>query len=139
MDETVIQFWIQVTNFVKDLGVFIHNSFLPSIHSTEVAFKARRMLFMTRRSFAELSVSVFALLYNTLVRPHLEYAMQACLPNLVVNPDCLDEIQRLARRLVKGFHQLSYEERLHRLEIHSLHRGRLGDDLKAVYNAFLED
>ncbi len=70
---------------------------------------------MIRRSYAELSVSAFAFLYNMLVRPHLEYAMQACSLNLVADADCLEQIQRLATRLVTCFRQRPYEERLHRL------------------------
>ncbi len=83
----------QVTNVTKDLGVLMDNSFSFSTHCQEAAFKARRMLFMIRRSFIELSVSSFAALYNTLVRPHLEYAMQACSPNLVADADYLEQIQ----------------------------------------------
>ncbi len=74
----------------------------------------------------------FAALYNTLVRPHLEYAMQACTPNLIADADCLEQIQRLATMLVKGFHQLPYEERLRRLGLHSLRRRRLHGDLIVV-------
>ncbi len=50
---------IQVATVVKDLGVLMDNSFSPSNHCTEAASKARRMLFMIRRSFAVLSVSGF--------------------------------------------------------------------------------
>ncbi len=38
---------------------------------------------MIRRPFAELSVSKFTLLYNTLIQPHREHAVQACSPNWV--------------------------------------------------------
>ncbi len=79
---------------------------------------------------------MFAVLYNTLVRPHLEYAMQACSPNLVADADCLEQIQRLAMRLVKGFRRLSYEERLSRLGLHSLRRRRLRGDLIVIYKMF---
>ncbi len=65
---------IQLANVVEDLGVPMDNSFSPSIHCKEAAFKARRMLFVIRRSFAELWVSTFAPIYNTLAWPHLEYA-----------------------------------------------------------------
>ncbi len=52
----------------------------------------------------ELSVSVFADLYNTLGRPHLEYAIQACSLNLVADADCLEQTQRLALRVARwGF------------------------------------
>ncbi len=40
---------------------------------------------MIRQLFAELSMSKFVPLYNALVRPHLEYAVQACSPNLCAN------------------------------------------------------
>ncbi len=58
---------------------------------------------MIRRSFADLSVSAFAALYNKLVQCHLEYAMQACSPNLAADDDCLERFQRLVTRLVKEF------------------------------------
>ncbi len=48
----------------------------------------------------------------SLVRPHLECAMQACSPNLVSDADCLGQIQWLATSLLKGFRRLSYDEQL---------------------------
>ncbi len=78
----------------------------------------------------------FAALYNTLVRPHLEYAMQACTPNPIADDDCLEQIQRLATRLEKGFRRLPYEERLRWLGLHSLRRRRLRGDLIVVYKLF---
>ncbi len=76
---------IQVTNVVKNLGVLIGNSFSSSIHCKETASKARRMQFMIRRSFAELSVSAFAALYHMLVQLHRECATQPCSTNLVAD------------------------------------------------------
>ncbi len=68
--------FIQAANVVKNLDVLVDNSFSHPIHCKEAASKARRMLFMIRRSFAEISVSAFApLFYNTLVRSHFVYAM----------------------------------------------------------------
>ncbi len=77
---------LQCSSSHRDVEPGMH-PFSTSIHYKEVASKARRMLFMIRRSFAELPVSVFSPLYNTLVRPYLEYAMQACSPNLVADAD----------------------------------------------------
>ncbi len=98
--------------------------------------KARRRLFMIRRSFAELSVSTFTPLYKTLVRLHLEYAMLDWSPNLVADADCLEQIQRLATRLVKGLRQQPYEERLCQVGLHSLNKLRLRGDLIVVYKMF---
>ncbi len=80
-------------------------------------------------SFVELSSSAFPSLYNTLVQPHLEYVMQACSPNLVADADFLEQIQRLATRLLKGVRWLTYEERLRRLGLHFLNMRRLRGDL----------
>ncbi len=93
-------------------------------------------LFIMRRSFAERSVSAFVHLYNTLVWPHLENDMRAYSQNLVADTDCLEQIQRLATRLLKGFHRLPYEERLRQLGLHSLNRCRFRGDLVAAYNMF---
>ncbi len=56
--------------------------------------------FMIRRSFQDLSKSAFIPLYGALVRPHLEYDLSACSPNLVADINHLERIQRLATRLV---------------------------------------
>ncbi len=109
------------------------SSFSPSIPCKKTTSNARRMLFMIRRSFAELSAPAFAAPYNALVRLHLGYAMQACSPNLVADADCLEQIQQLVTRLVKGFRRLPNEERLRRLGLHSLRRRRLRGDLIVLY------
>ncbi len=67
-------------NVVKDPGVLMENSFSPSIECIEPASKARQVMFMVRWSFAELTVSAFAPLYNTLVPP----ARQTLLPTPIV-------------------------------------------------------
>ncbi len=70
------------------------------------------------------------------MRPHLEYGMPACSPNLVADINLLERIQRLATRLVTGMRHLPYEERLQRLSLHSLQRRRLRDDLITAFKIF---
>ncbi len=60
----------------------------------------------------QLFVSTFNSLCNTLVWPHLQHAMQESSQNLIADADCLEQIQRLTIRPIKGFHRLPYEERL---------------------------
>ncbi len=107
----------------------------PSI-AKRLHSNSSRMLLMIRQSSAELLVSAFAALYNTFVRPHLEYAMQACSSNLVADADCLEQIQRLATRRVKGFRRLPYEDRLRRLGLNFLRRRRPRGNLIVVYKMF---
>ncbi len=70
------------------------------------------------------------------MRPHLEYGMPACSPNLVADINHLERIQRLATRLVTAMRHLPCEERLQRLGLHSLQRRRLRDDLITAFKIF---
>ncbi len=92
---------IQVANVANDLGVLIGNSFSYSIHCKEAASKARRMLFIVRRSFAKLSVSSFAHLktrwfcpiLSTLCRP----ARQTSSPTPIVWSESSSRIDEARR------------------------------------------
>ncbi len=52
----------QVTD-IRDLGVPLGTTFTASVHCREAANTARRLLFMVRRSFSELSKTAFTPLY----------------------------------------------------------------------------
>ncbi len=110
--------------------------FSPFAQCTEDSNKAKRLIFMIRRSFQDLSKSASVPLYGALVRPHLEYTMSACLRNLDADTNHLERIQRLATQLVTGMCHLPYEERLQRLGLHSLQRQRLWNDLIADFKMF---
>ncbi len=67
--------------------------FSPSAQCTEAVNKARQLIFMTWPSFQDRSKSAFIPLYGVFVRPHLEYGMPACSPNLVLYKNHLEQIQ----------------------------------------------
>ncbi len=90
---------IPVSKLAKNLGVQTDNMFSRSAQCTEAANNERRLIFMIRRSFQDLSKSAFIALYGALVRPHLEYGIPACSPNLVAGIKHLERIQSLATRL----------------------------------------
>ncbi len=90
---------------------------------------ARRLLFIVRRSFCELSKTAFTPLYCALVRPHLEYAMEANGSTLRADISHLERVEHLATRLVRGLLHVPYEERLHQLYLFSLERRHLRADL----------
>ena len=56
-------------------------------------------------------------LYKSLARPHLEYCVQAWRPYLTRDLEMLEKVQRRAIRMVYGFNDLTYEQRLRRLKI----------------------
>ncbi len=121
---------------VRDLGVPLDKTFTASAHCIEAANTARSFLFMVRRSFCELSKTALTPLYCALVRPHLEYAMEANAPTLRADTNQLERVQRLATRLVRGLRHVPYEERLRQLNLFSLERRRLRADLILAFNIF---
>ncbi len=101
---------IPVSKLVKDLRIQTDTVVSPSAQYTAVANKARRFVFMIRRSFQKFSKSACIPLYEVLVRPHLEYGMPACSLNLVTDINHLERIQRLATKLVTCIRHLTCEE-----------------------------
>ncbi len=122
---------------VNDLGMKVNSAFTLSANVLNVANKARRMLYFIKRSFTCLTKEIFVPLYSGLVRPHLEYAIQANCPYLKKDIYHLERIQRAARRWVKGLRDLSYEERL---KLQSLEKRRIRNDLvlthKIIFHQF---
>ncbi len=118
---------------VRDLGVPLDTAFIGSPQCLEAS---RRLLFMVRTSFCELSKTAFSQLYCALVRPYVEYAMEANAPTPGADINQLDWVQRLATRLVRALRQVPYEERLRQLNLFSLERRRLWADLMLAFKMF---
>lgn len=72
-------------------------------------------------------------LYNSMVRPHLEYAVQVWSPNYRKDIDLLERIQRRATKMIPPLRALSYEGRLRQLNLFMLEEtptGRYDSDLQ---------
>jgi len=91
------------------------------------------VLGMIKRSFSHISTESFKILYNTYVRPHLEYCVQVWNPYLKKDIVCLEKIQRRATKLVHGLNKMPYEQRLEALGLYTLQRRRLRGDLIETY------
>ncbi len=120
---------IKLLDTTKDLDVAVYSKFKPSIHSTQTFKKAGYVLFLVPRSFVTLTPDIYTPMYKTLVRPQLEYAIQALSSFHKKDIDHLTRLQRQATRMVKGCRDLSYEERLGKLKLFSIARRRLKGDL----------
>ncbi len=88
---------------------------------------------MMRRGFAILSPSIFRLLYLAVVRPHLDYVVQASFPYLQKDIKLIERMQWLTTRCVKSFRRLRYPERFHELRLRSMERHFLRATLVTVY------
>ena len=94
---------------------------------------ANRILGMIKRNFDYLDRDMVLQLYKSLVRPHLEYCVQAWRPHLQKDIDLLERVQRRATKLVPKLKYKTYEERLTCLGLTSLETRRLRGDLIEVF------
>ena len=71
---------LESSNIEKDLGVMISDDLKCTSHIDYVVLKASRLLGMLHRSIQSKVKAIILPLYTSLVRPHLEYCVQAWSP-----------------------------------------------------------
>ena len=104
----------------KDIGVIIDCELSFDKHIAEKVNKTTKIVNIIRRSFMYLDEEIFLNLYKALVRPHLEYANQIWAPRLQRQIDSIENVQKRATKLLPGYDNLSYEERLKKLRLPTL-------------------
>ena len=82
---------------------------------------------------ANLSPEMLRILFTAFVRPHLEYAQAVWSPRLIKHIDAIESVQRRATRLVSGYRNKSYEDRLRIINLPSLKIRRKISDMVEVY------
>ena len=127
---------LNVTVSARDLGITIRNDLKTREQTTSVIAKANRVLYTIRRTMSHLTYESGPTLYKSLVRPILEYGNTAWSPLTVDETEKIEQVQRRATRWICRHENLSYPERLQRLDLPSLtHRRRRGD-LIELYKYF---
>ena len=117
----------------KDLGVIFDTDMSFHEHITSKVNKASSILGLIRRSFTFLDCDSFKKLYCAFVRPHLEYGQSVWSPHLKRDIDALENVQIRATKLVDGLSNLTYAERLERLDLPTLAYRRLRGDLIEMF------
>ena len=117
----------------KDLGVTMNANMKVSEQCRIAASKANQVLGMIRRNITYKDKSLIVPLYKAIVRPHLEYCIQARSPYLRKDIDMLEKIQRRATKLIPGLRDLRYEERLKECGLTTLETRRLRGDQIEVF------
>ncbi len=117
----------------KDLGIIIDSKLDFDTHICEKVKKANQMFGLLRRTFEHMDSEVFLPLYKTMVRTHLEYGNAVWHPNKIKHIEQLENVQRRATKQLPGMSNLSYPERLKKLELPTLSYRRLRGDLIETY------
>ena len=86
--------------------------FIDEALVAKVTNQANRIPGMIRRSYEDKSVKNIVQLYTFLVRPRLEYAVQAWRPYKKKYVDQIEKVQRQATRIIRHLYSLLYDQDL---------------------------
>ena len=115
----------------RDLGFIIHQNGKSSAQCHVAAMKANQVLGMIKRNIKWKSMRVMVRLYKALVRPRIEYCVQAWNLNLEKDKILLERVQRRATKMIIGLGNMIYEERLRRTGLTTLEeRRKKGDPIE---------
>lgn len=124
---------LKEVNSEKDLGVVIDNGLSFDEHLAEKVNKANKIVGIIRRTFLTLDESMFKALYTAMVRPHLEYANQVWCPFKKKDIEIIENVQRRATKQIPTLKNMSYEQRLSKLELPTLAYRRIRGDMIETY------
>ena len=117
----------------KDVGVLFDETLKFKKHINNMISKANSRIGMIKRSFSNVSVKIFKLLYKSLIRPILEYCSSIWSPLYKEQIQEIEKVQKRATNLVKQFQYLSYPERLRKLNLTTLIYRRHRTDILQVF------
>ena len=120
----------------KDLGVTIDFELNFEQHISSKVNKANAIMGLIRRSFSFLDSKLFKNLFTAFVRPHLEYAQAVWAPHLKKHVNMIENVQKRATKLVDGFRDIEYSERLRMLNLPTLAYRRSRGDLIEQWKHF---
>ena len=110
----------------KYLGVTMNDNTKVSEQCRIAASKGNQLLGIIRRNIPYKENSLIVPLYKAIVRPHLEYCIQAWNPHLRKDIDMLEKIQRRATKLIPGRGLTTLETRRlrgHQIEVFKILNG----------------
>ena len=117
----------------KDLGVTFDQELKFRSHIRNIVSKANSRIGIIKRSFDELTVENFKILYKTQVRPILEYCSDILFPIFIMDMKEIEKVQKRATKLVKGLSEKPYDERLQTLDLPTMEYRRNRTDMLQVF------
>ena len=95
--------------------------------------RANRLVGLIKRTYENKSKRNIIAIYKSLVRPHLEYCVQAWRPHNQKDIDNLEGVQRRMTKMINGMGEDEYNLRLSKTKLLSLEMRRLRSDLIEVF------
>ena len=113
------------TDQQRDLEIIITKDLKWQKQTEKSCKTANRGLGFIARSFSCKNKEIILPLYKSLLRPHLEYAVQFWSSNLRGDIDKIKKIQRRATNIIPEIRNHSYHQRIQDLDLISLVQRRL--------------
>ena len=95
-------------NKVLDLGVWFDEKLSFSEHIQTKINKAYTMLGIIKRNFKHLTVPTFVMLYNSMVRSHLDYCSSVWAPYKKGDIEALEKVQKKATKILPALRRIMY-------------------------------
>ena len=117
----------------RDLGVIVDRTMKFSEQANSAVTKANATLGMIRRTITCKNKDIITRLYKALVRPKLEYCVQAWRPYLRKDIDKMERVQHRATKMIEECKGLCYEDRLKVTGLTTLEDRRERGDMIEVF------
>ena len=88
---------------------------------------------MLKRTFVSRDTDLWKILYTSMIRPHLEYAVQVRNLRLIGDIEKIEKVQRKATKTLKKLSKLIHDQRLAELGLTSLKDKRMRGDLIQMF------
>ena len=112
------------SSHVRDLGIFLDDNLEWGFHYNTISKKAKQISSWVLNTFYTRDSNTMITLFNSLVRPIVEYCCEVWSPFLIKDIISIEKIQRSFTHKIYGMKDLNYWQRLKSLNIMSLQRRR---------------
>ena len=117
----------------RDLGLMVSCDLKWATQVEKATKAAKAIIAQIKNSFRYFDAELVRLLYVSLVRPHLEFAVPVWNPYMKKDIEKLENIQHRATRLAPKLRKKGYEYRLEKLRLTTLETRRKRGDLVQFY------
>ena len=128
---------LRAPSCVNDLGVEVDSHLTFHNHIMTIVTKARKRCALFLKFFLNRDPVLMLKFFVTFVRPLLEYASPVWSPCSSADINLLEGVQRYFTNKIPGCRFLSYQLRLEKLSLHSLHHRRIIADLVLLHASVL--